>query len=125
MIEPLEDLPDGVVGFEAVGEIHTFDYTDVLRPALQRAAASGGIRLVYVLGDRFSGYSAGASWQDSKLAFEHHRGWRRMALVSDVDWVRHLAAVFGWMIPGDFELFPLTERSAAIAWASAQDGLRA
>jgi hypothetical protein len=44
-----------------------------------------------------------------------------MALVSDVDWVRHLAAVFGWMIPGEFEHFGLGERSAAIEWA-ASDG---
>lgn len=121
MIEPLEDLPEGVIGFEAVGEIHASDYKEVLRPALERAAAAEGIRLVYVLGDRFEGYSSGASWQDSKLAFEHHKRWKRMALVSDVDWVRHLAAVFGWMIPGEFEHFPLGERATAVEWA-ASDG---
>jgi enoyl-CoA hydratase/carnithine racemase len=118
MIEPLPDLPEGVIGFEAVGEIHAADYTDVLRPALDRAAADGAIRLVYVLGDRFEGYSAGASWQDSKLAFEHHAAWRRMALVSDLEWVRHLASVFGWMVPGDFELFALAERATAITWVT-------
>ncbi len=118
MIEPLPDLPEGVIGFEAVGEIHAADYTDVLRPALDRAAADGAIRLVYVLGDRFEGYSAGASWQDSKLAFEHHKAWRRMALVSDLEWVRHLASVFGWMVPGDFELFALAERATAITWVT-------
>lgn len=78
MIEPLEDLPEGVIGFEAVGEIHASDYKEVLRPALERAAAAEGIRLVYVLGDRFEGYSSGASWQDSKLAFEHHKRWKRI-----------------------------------------------
>lgn len=124
MLEPLDDLPEGVIGFEAVGEIHSTDYKETLRPALDRGAASGGIRLVYVIGDRFDSYSSGASWQDSKLAFEHHGSWKRTALVSDLDWVRHVASLFGWMVPGDFRLFPLAERESAIAWAAttAEDG---
>lgn len=64
MLEPLSGLPDGVIGFEAVGRVEASDYADVLRPAIERAAATGGLRFVYVLGDRFEGYSAGASWQD-------------------------------------------------------------
>jgi len=118
MLEPLNDLPDGVIGFEAVGEVHSDDYTEILRPALDDAAAAEGIRLVYVLGARFAGYSAGASWQDSKLALEHHKAWQRTALVSDVDWIRHLASLFGWMMPGDFAHFPLAERDRAIAWVA-------
>lgn len=121
MLEELTDLPDGVVGFEAVGEVHAADYADVLVPALDRAAAGDGIRIVYVIGDRFEGYSAGAAWQDSKLAFDHHKAWRRAAIVTDVDWIRHLAAAFGWMVPGDFELFHLAERADAIAWAAEDD----
>jgi hypothetical protein len=122
MLEPLADLPEGVIGFEAVGEIHAEDYVDVLRPALHEAAASTGIRFVFVLGDRFDGYSAGASWQDAKLVFaEHHKAWKRTTFVSDVDWVRHVASLFGWMVPGDFKPFPLAELDRAIAWA-ASDG---
>lgn len=121
MLEPIDDLPPGVVGFEAVGEVHSVDYANVLRPALDKAAAEGGIRIVYVLGERFEGYSSGATWQDSKLAFEHHKAWRRAAIVTDVDWLRHLSAVFGWMVPGDFKLFHLAERDAAIEWAAADD----
>lgn len=118
MIEPLEQMPPGVIGFEAVGEVHSDDYESVLRPALDRAAENGAIRIVYVLGDRFEGYSAGAGWQDSKLAFDHHKAWRRAAIVTDIDWIRHLAAVFGWMVPGDFKVFHLAERTAAAQWAA-------
>lgn len=121
MIEALPDLPPGVLGFEAVGEVHAADYEDVLRPALDAAAAGGAIRLVYVLGDRFDGYSTGAGVQDSKLAFAHHKAWERTALVSDLDWVRHLVAVFGWMVPGSFRLFGLAERDEAIAWVAATE----
>ena len=83
MIEPLENLPEGVIGFRAVGVVEPDDYKNVLDPAVDAASAGGApVRLVYVLGDRFEGYSSGASWQDSKLAFEHHKRWKRMALVS-------------------------------------------
>ena len=118
MLEPIEGLPEGVVGFEAVGEIEADDYRDTLIPAIE--AQNGPLRLVDVVGDRFTGYSAGAAWQDAKLGLDHHATWRRAAIVTDVDWVRHLAGTFGWMVPGEFEVFPLDERDAAIAWAAAE-----
>jgi hypothetical protein len=119
MLEPLTDLPDGVIGFEAVGEIVAADYTGVLLPTIERAAEHGAIRLVYVLGERFDGYSGGAAWQDMRLGLAHHGKWQRTALVTDADWVSHLASLFGWMFPGDFEHFPLSGRDEAIAWAAA------
>ncbi|MFN8038832.1 MAG: STAS/SEC14 domain-containing protein [Acidimicrobiales bacterium] len=118
MLEPLKDLPAGVIGFEAVGEVHADDYENVLIPALEAAADGGAIRLVYVLGDRFGGYSAGASWDDAKLGLKHHGKWERFALVSDHEWVNHLAGAFGWLIPGDFRRFALAERDAAVDWVA-------
>jgi hypothetical protein len=119
MIEQLTDLPDGVIGFEAVGEVHADDYRDVLIPAVDAAAATGEVRIVYVLGDRFSGYSSGAAWQDAKLGTQHMKAWKKAAVVTDVDWLTHLASMFGWMIPGEFHHYRLAEREAAIAWAAA------
>ena len=120
MLEPLPDLPDGVLGFEAVGEVRADDYEQVLRPAIE-AATEHGIRLVYVLGDRFEAYSARAMWEDTKLGAGHLRGWERTALVSDHDWVRHLSSGFGWMMPGRFRAFSLAELPAAIEWVAARD----
>ncbi|MFN8104309.1 MAG: STAS/SEC14 domain-containing protein [Acidimicrobiia bacterium] len=120
MLEPLVDLPDGVIGFEAVGEIHSADYDTTLRPAVE-AASTAGVRLVYVLGDRFEGYSSGATWEDAKLGLGHLKDWKRTALVSDVEWIEHFASMFGWMMPGKFRLFPLAELPEAIAWAGADD----
>jgi len=117
MLEPIAGLPDGVIGFEAVGEVAADDYRDTLVPAME--AAAGPIRLVYVLGDRFSGYTAGAAWQDAKLGLAHHGRWERAAIVTDAEWMRHLASAFGWMVPGEFEVFPLAERDAAIDWVAA------
>ena len=117
MFEPIAGLPSGVVGFEAVGNVEATDYENVLMPAIARAAASGGVRLVLVLGDRFAGYSPGAMKEDAELV-AHGGAWKRTAVVSDIGWVAHLSAAFGWMVPGQFRRFGLTERDAAIAWVA-------
>ena len=67
MFEPITGLPDGVIGFEAVGKIQAADYEDVLMPAIARGAAGGSVRLLFVLGDRFTGYSPGAMKEDAGL----------------------------------------------------------
>jgi hypothetical protein len=123
MLQPLDDLPPGVIGFEAVGEVEADDYERVLDPAVDAAASDGRLRLVYVLGDRFTGYSAGAAWQDTRLGLTHLKAWDRLALVSDLDWVEHLVGLFGWMVPGDVKLFGLNELPRAIDWAAGDGGV--
>jgi len=118
MLRPLPDLPPGVIGFEAVGEVHSDDYRDVLRPAIDVAAAAGPVRFVYVLGAEFTGFSAGASWQDAKLGLEHMKAFERTAVVTDVEWVEHMVAAFGWMVPGSFERFALADLQEAVRWAA-------
>ena len=116
VFEPIQGLPAGVIGFEAVGEIESADYEDVLVPAIKAASAAGGIRAVLVLGDRFTGYTASAMKDDAGLVAQG--GWTRTALVSDLGWVNHLATLFGWMVPGKFKHFGLADRDAAIAWVA-------
>jgi hypothetical protein len=119
MIRTLDDLPGGVIGFEADGEIHADDYTTVLIPAVQQKLADGeDIRIVLVF-PTFDGLSAGATWQDLKMGVEHLTRWKKIALVTDVEWMMHLSNLFGWMTPGEFKHFPLNERDAAITWAAA------
>jgi hypothetical protein len=118
MLETLNDLPAGVIGFEAVGTIHSDDYDRVLRPAVEDAAAHGGIRLVYVFGDRFEGYSSGATWEDAKLGLGNVRSWERTAIVSDHEWAEHLVKALGWLMPGKLRLFGYSALPDAIVWAS-------
>jgi hypothetical protein len=118
MIRQLTDLPDGVLGFEADGEIHADDYKDTIIPAIEGVIADGhDVRVVLVFPE-FAGYSAGAAWQDLKMGMDHLHKWKRVALVTDVDWMVHLVNLFGWMSPGDVKHFPLAERAAAITWAA-------
>ena len=52
------------------------------------------------------------------MGVQHLRVWKRIALVTDVEWMSHMTAMFGWMTPGDVKHFPLAELPAAIVWAS-------
>lgn len=119
MIEILEGMPDGVIGFEAVGEVHAADYTNVLIPAVDAAAAANGVRLVYVLGEKFTGYSVGAGFEDARLGIGHLHAWKRGAIVTDHHAFADLVKAFAWLIPGRLKLFSLAERDAAIEWAAA------
>ena len=66
----------------------------------------------------FDGLSAGALWEDLKMGVQHTRAWKRIALVTDVEWMRHMTSMFGWMTPGEVKHFPLAARTEAIAWVA-------
>ena len=117
MIKELSDMPSGVIGFEASGKMRAEDYRDVVLPALERAAAAGEVRFVIVMRD-FGGMSGGALWQDLKVGFEHLRKWKRVALVTDIEWMKHMTSLFGWMTPGEVKIFSLAQQGEAIEWVA-------
>ena len=107
MIELIEGLPDAVVGFEAVGEVESADYETIARPAVKQALERHPkIRLIHVLDDRFTGYTAGGAWQDALLGLAHPRSFDRIAVVSDLESIRRLVTLAGWSIPGGRALAP-------------------
>ena len=119
MIEPVPS-PDGVLAFRAVGRVAKADYDDVLEPAVEAMIAERDeLRLVYVLGAEFEGYAMGAGLEDAKLGLGHLSKWKRIAVVSDRDWVRHGVGTLGWMMPGDVRVFPEAELEGALRWAAA------
>jgi hypothetical protein len=118
MLRPIADLPDGVLGFEATGEIPVSDYRDVLMPAAREVWERGDeVRIVLVF-ERWDGMSSGAAWEDLKVGMKHLTKWKRIALVTDLDWMITVASLFGWMTPGDLKRFPVAEREQAIVWAA-------
>jgi hypothetical protein len=118
MIKELSDMPAGVIGFETEGKIEGEDYRDVVLPALERAAKEGEVRFLLVMPE-FHGMSGGAVWQDLKVGFEHFKAWKRIALVTDIEWVTHMTHLFGWMTPGEVKVFPSAGRQDALDWVAA------
>jgi hypothetical protein len=116
MMKEITGMPAGVLGFEASGKVHAEDYRDVLLPAIEQHQGDD-LRVVIVM-EQFDGISGGALWQDLKMGVTHLRGWKRIALVTDIEWMVHMTAMFGWMTPGEVKHFSVAERADAITWAA-------
>jgi hypothetical protein len=117
MIKVLTGLPDGVIGFETDGKVHAEDYRDVLIPEVEKAAAAGPLRAVVVI-PTWDGMSGGAGWEDMKLGLHTVRDLKRLALVSDIEWMGHAMSLVGWLVPGEMKRFASADRDAAVAWAA-------
>jgi hypothetical protein len=117
MIELIPALPTNVVGIVAKGEITAADYQERLVPAVEAALGEHDkVRLLYVLGAEFTGFSGGAMWEDGKVGLGHLGRWERIALVAEEAWVRHAVNAFGYLIPGEVKVFDLAHEADAAEW---------
>ena len=120
MIEPLQEFPNTILAFACRGQVTREDYETVLVPAVEAALASHErIRLYYQLGPDFEGISPGAMIDDFKVGVEHLTRWERIALVSDVAWIRNAARIFGFLFPARLKVFHLDEADDARQWIAA------
>jgi hypothetical protein len=122
VIETLDGMPVGTVGFRVTGELTGDDYRDVLVPALQAVVESGSLRAVFVIGPEYEGFDLGAVKEDVKglapLALQHREAWKRVAAVTDVGWLVKAVETFRWLMPGEVRVFGLDELEAAKSWVA-------
>jgi hypothetical protein len=121
MVERLDGLPAGVIGFRLTGKLGRDDYHDALMKPIYAALDRGEkLKILIELPDEFDGLDLGALWEDMKAAgsvgLKHRDSWERFALVTDKDWVRHGVSAFGWISPGELRVFEAGEREQAVAW---------
>ena len=83
---------------------------------------TGEIRIVEVIASDYEGFGRGGLVEDLKLGFgalfRHHSEFKRIAVVSDKDWVAHMLHALAWMVPGELALFRLDELERAKKWAA-------
>jgi hypothetical protein len=117
MIEVLQGFPTTVLAFACKGHVTRNDYETNLIPVVESAMQKPGkVRLYYQINPDFSGIDAGAAWDDFKVGMHHLTRWERMAVVTDVEWIRHTIRAFGFLMPGDLKIFPLAEQAQAREW---------
>ncbi len=117
MIEILPNFPDNIVALACKGQVTRHDYETVLVPYVEKALERHEkVRLYYQISSDFVGIDPGAVWEDFKVGVEHLLRWERIAIVTDVDWIRHTMRFFGFLMPGEIRIFPTTEISKARNW---------
>ena len=105
------------LGFVASGEVSAGDYESVLIPAVEDLLRlHKKIRLLYHLGPEFIGFTAGAMWDDAKIGLKHIGAWEKIALVTDIEWLRKSAPLIAITVPGEVKVFSNAELDAAILW---------
>jgi hypothetical protein len=110
MIEILTEMPDGVAGFSAKGRVTRKDYEDVLIPKmLEVLNTHRKVRCYYEFGPEFLSMDPGAAWEDFKLGIEHLTRWERLAIVTDVEWIRMALNIFRFLVPGEIRLFATSD----------------
>jgi hypothetical protein len=117
MIERLSGFPGKVVAFACKGRVTKHDYETVLIPAVEEALKQPGkLRLFYRIDPSFLGIEPGAAWDDFKVGMEHLLRWEPIAVVTDIDWIRHTVQVFSFITPGTNKIFTVNEEAQAREW---------
>ena len=121
MVERMDGMPEGVDRVAGAGKLTRDDYREVLEPGLQEAVDSGAARVVFVIDD-FEGLEPSAVLEDLKtgLRVELHdrKAWKRLAVVSEDDWIAKAMHLFAWAMPGELKVFELDQLEEAKAWAA-------
>jgi hypothetical protein len=119
MIERLKDFPENTVAFSCHGHVTREDYLRTLVPAVEQAFAEHKkVRLYYEIGRDFGTIDVGAMWTDFTTGLEHWTKWERIAIVTDVNWIKNTMSAFGFLMPAEMKLFSMTEKVAAREWIS-------
>ncbi len=117
MIEEITGRPEGTLEFKITGYVTADDYDTVLTPAIERALEQHDrIRLLVQIGPGFEGYSFQAAWEDSRLGLQHWRGFDRIAVVTDVGWMRTAIRALAFSLPCPVQVFQLGEHQDARRW---------
>jgi hypothetical protein len=121
MIEVLPDMPHGVTGIRVSGRLRGDELLEV-RPVLEETLKTGEVRIVEVIAPDYEGFGPGGLVEDLKLGLgtvlPHHSAFKRIAVVSDKEWVAHTLHALAWMVPGELAVFGLEELERAKVWAA-------
>jgi hypothetical protein len=121
MIEILPDMPEGVTGIRVTGRLLGDDLRK-FKPAMEGLLKTDELRIVEVIASDYEGFGPGGLVEDLKLGLgalvQHHSAFKRIAVVTDKEWVAHTLHALAWMVPGELALFGLDELERAKAWAA-------
>jgi SpoIIAA-like len=121
MIERIDDVPAGVIGLRASGKLTKDDYVNVMEPALKEAVEAGEARVLFVLPD-FDGLEPEAWLEDVKtglgVELKNRSAWKKLAVVSGVDWVAKSMRLFAWAMPGELKVFEMDGLDEAKEWVA-------
>jgi hypothetical protein len=116
MFRLVDGLPPNVIAIEAVGKVTHDDYRNILIPRAEAMTARGPTKMLYIIGNEFTGFEPEALWDDGVFGFKHWRDFNRIAVVTDHAWLCAAIGMFKPFFPAEVRLFSLAEITAAKDW---------
>ncbi|MCE0497921.1 MAG: STAS/SEC14 domain-containing protein [Methylacidiphilales bacterium] len=108
-----------VVALAAHGKVTHSDYERVVIPTVkEKIRLHDKIRFFFHLGEDFAGYSAEAIWDDAKIGLQHVMAFEKIAVVTNVVWVKEAVRIFGVFVPCPVKVFANEDISNAAAWVN-------
>ena len=94
------------MGSVATGRVTNEDCDKIMKPLMETSLKRHHkVRFYYAIGCRFPG----AAWEVLSIGIEHLPQWERVAIVTDVGWVRHTVNALRFLIPGEVRVFTTHE----------------
>lgn len=117
MIELIPDLPPNVVGAVARGRVTSDDYEEVLIPEVEaKMKRRHRVRFLLFVGPEFEEFTPGALMDDARIAMRNLGHWEKVAIVTDVPWLRSTSRALSLLIPCPVKVYPNTELGIALDW---------
>ena len=119
MIQALENLPAGTVGFRCGGQLSGEEMQRVVAPAIRAAISEyDRIKALLRVEPDFEGFSLAAAWDDAALGLRYWDGFERLAVVTDHAWLGQGLSALAVLLPCPLRRFPLAEEAMARRWLS-------
>lgn len=115
--ELIEGLPSDVIAFKVRGTITSQDYKEMLTPLVEeRLKEHDKLKVLAVFDEDFGSFTAGAMWDDARLGFMHYADFSKIAIVSDITWIRGASKFFSPLMAAQLHVFDLNQLEDAKNW---------
>jgi hypothetical protein len=115
--ETIDGLPSDVVALRVRGIVTSQDYRDMLVPLVDaKLEEHDRLKFLVVVDDDFISYSPEAAWDDARFGFSHWADFSRIAVVTDIGWIRTATRLFAPLMPAELHIFALDELEDAKSW---------
>lgn len=122
MIVKIENTPENMVGFQALGEVTKDDFeTKVIPEVKALVERTGTLNYLMVIDTELTNFTVGAWLQDVLLGIKNIGKWNRAAILSDVEGVKVFTNIFSVIVPGEFRCFGVDQLEAATVWVSGEN----
>ena len=119
MIQLINDAPNNVAAFRAIGKVDKSDYDNLVIPTIDKLVErQGKINFMLVLDTDLTDFTIGAIMQDLGVGLKHFTKWHKMAIVSKSAAINTFTDLFSYVAPGEAKGFNHDQIDEATRWVS-------